>query len=92
MSNDNTLSEELQKRVEQSADSFVGRLSTQFQKTHQRIGYIAGATEYAPYKVKYEQAMVLLEQNFKAILARSRAFTQEEIEQKWKEYREAVSL
>ncbi len=63
MSNtDNTLPEELNEDIKQKAEAYIMR-SKHFGEG--RESYIAGATEYAQYKVKYEQARGM----FKRILA-----------------------
>lgn len=69
MSNtDNTLPKELKAQLEQAAKAhsdkwweFHRRDKGLHQRTTCRYAYIAGATEYAPYKVKLDHAIKLLQ-------------------------------
>lgn len=63
---DNTLPEELRAKIKSASikqypgPSDRGDSEKLLKVMAKRVGYIAGATEYAPYKVKYEQARIIL--------------------------------
>lgn len=64
MSNNNTLPEELKEQIRKEALENYKNQGL-IRMTSRREGYIAGATEYAPYKSKYERLLTLYEEDTK---------------------------
>lgn len=95
---ENTFSEELQKEIEQKGLKLYPLSGRYYEgspidyNSEVRNAYIAGATEYAQYKGKYEQAMVLLEDAYKFGLRYSKALTDAEVEQEWSALKEKHNL
>lgn len=86
MSNtDNTLPEELRKTIRKEAESAADKIYHRGTLRWVTLmeGWEAGATEYAPYKVKFELAVKGWEEAFKYVLKSSKAFTDAQIDQEW---------